>query len=665
MTLRTSLPVQPHLYIGDVTGIPLDYGMVYFGEPNKDPEFYPIDIYYDEAMTIAAAQPVRTKGGFMNAFGDMVEVYADEQIYSVKVVDAYGYKIFYKPEMSKTNSGASVSTQQPFANAVVRTQDDKNTETVSVKDFGAVGDGITDDTSAIQKALDYAKANNATLLFPSGNYVSSNLSGLHTTQTDGDGIIKSGSFSWHIRPKGEQENTFYVSATGSLSNDGLSDARPTTLSAVNEIVQNHIGSKAGDGIWGLKMLAGTYTDNGIRLDQWAMFKSPFKWHGNATASITIEPKVIWSGNVANSNVYAILAQNISTDLNIDFKYIHFKDWIGNTPGAISANAGALVLWNRGEYHVEGCWFTNMGMGFSHRYSYGKVINSRFENCIEATSAGYQSTQNCGRLPDSGNLFVNCRTGATVGRTSIMYVQKNTFTDCDNDIGCAVVARVRPQGNTHTNWNNYAYYLGSGAVLTPDNGQGYPETYNNGNSKPIFYGEAGSFHSTANRGTVKTVNVSSTGEPYTLPTGTGISLLSSLFNNASYTPFRLPSWVMLSHTYSLELKVNMYARSGYAGRLVLSGNGATGGSAEIVGINIPAITTSQWLHMTVEVYSSGTLGSFIAFARIPELNLTSKTTGVVSEFLGAYSDDTLNFRLYGSNTGTDTLAFYGLRSYVEL
>lgn len=97
-----SLTVQPHLYIGDSTGRPLDYGQIYFGEPNKDPELYPIDIYYNPELTVAAGQPVRTKGGFMNAFGNMVEVYAIEQSYSVKVLDAHGITVFYKAELNRT-----------------------------------------------------------------------------------------------------------------------------------------------------------------------------------------------------------------------------------------------------------------------------------------------------------------------------------------------------------------------------------------------------------------------------------------------------------------------------------------------------------------------------------------------------------------------------------
>lgn len=44
-------------------------------------------------------------------------------------------------------------------------------EIVSVQDFGAAGDGITDDTVAIQAAIDMAKANGGTIVFRGGTYL--------------------------------------------------------------------------------------------------------------------------------------------------------------------------------------------------------------------------------------------------------------------------------------------------------------------------------------------------------------------------------------------------------------------------------------------------------------------------------------------------------------
>lgn len=65
---------------------------------------------------------------------------------------------------------------QKGAGAVERLASEKLKEWVSVKDFGAVGDGVTDDTAAIQAALDgLGIANNIklTVYFPPGIYVTS------------------------------------------------------------------------------------------------------------------------------------------------------------------------------------------------------------------------------------------------------------------------------------------------------------------------------------------------------------------------------------------------------------------------------------------------------------------------------------------------------------
>lgn len=164
MALRTSLVAQPHLYMGDTTGRPLDAGKVYFGQPNKDPEFYPINVFYDEALTIAAPQPIRTKGGFMNANGQMAEVYAAETEYSVKVLDGYNRQVFYQESVSSLNQSTSVVTKLPYFGAVNRNQNEKNSDIRSIKDFGAVANANS--TEAINNATAAGIA-----FVPDGNYI--------------------------------------------------------------------------------------------------------------------------------------------------------------------------------------------------------------------------------------------------------------------------------------------------------------------------------------------------------------------------------------------------------------------------------------------------------------------------------------------------------------
>jgi hypothetical protein len=62
---------------------------------------------------------------------------------------------------------SSLAVYQPAGTgAVTTTVQTKLRETVSVKDFGAVGDGVTDDTAAIQAAVDYCVLNQKDLLIP-------------------------------------------------------------------------------------------------------------------------------------------------------------------------------------------------------------------------------------------------------------------------------------------------------------------------------------------------------------------------------------------------------------------------------------------------------------------------------------------------------------------
>jgi hypothetical protein len=62
-----------------------------------------------------------------------------------------------------------VSYQPPFTGAVATNVEAKLAQTVSVKDFGAVGDGVTDDTAAIQAAV--TAAGGKTLFIPEGVYL--------------------------------------------------------------------------------------------------------------------------------------------------------------------------------------------------------------------------------------------------------------------------------------------------------------------------------------------------------------------------------------------------------------------------------------------------------------------------------------------------------------
>ena len=94
-----------------------------------------------------------------------------------------------------------VSYTPPFAGSVPTNVEAKLAQTVSVKDFGAVGDGIADDTVAIQAALNCFSSLGGTVFFPRGDY-----------KITAPLVMKS-----RITVEGEDRNATFIRAGGAMS----------------------------------------------------------------------------------------------------------------------------------------------------------------------------------------------------------------------------------------------------------------------------------------------------------------------------------------------------------------------------------------------------------------------------------------------------------------
>ena len=176
----TALSIQPTFptFTG-ADGQPLENGYIWIGTANLNPITNPITVYWDAALSAPATQPIRTLGGYPSNSGTPARMYVNSD-YSIQVLDRKGSVVYSAPVATERYGGgiinaADVVYDPAGTGAVATTVQTKLREWVSVKDFGAVGDGVTDDTAAIQNADAYCTASGKTLYFSGTFLVSSAL----------------------------------------------------------------------------------------------------------------------------------------------------------------------------------------------------------------------------------------------------------------------------------------------------------------------------------------------------------------------------------------------------------------------------------------------------------------------------------------------------------
>ena len=223
----TALSVQPPFPIlTDIDGQPLDDGFIWLGVANTDPIANPVTVYWDAALTITATQPIRTRGGYPINAGAVGRLYVNSD-YSIQVQNRTG-SIVYSAPVQTERFGNLVSvvpliddiadlraqiwpSGRPalvqlienyipedgggvfYWDAASTATDNggtiiKETATttgrwlrqfvgpISVTWFGAIGDNSTNNTTAIQTAINTALSSNVGLVFfPGGTYLTNKL----------------------------------------------------------------------------------------------------------------------------------------------------------------------------------------------------------------------------------------------------------------------------------------------------------------------------------------------------------------------------------------------------------------------------------------------------------------------------------------------------------
>lgn len=463
----------PYPLFTDKNGDPLDAGYLYFGEANLNPETNPIQIYYDTALTQPAAQPVRTINGYPSRNGSAALIYADSN-FSITVRNKRGELVIYSPvgygiiPGTSATSTDQITYDQGGPGSAPRLLTSHLQDYVSVKDFGAVGDGLTDDTAAIQAAVDYCKTTDRTegipttpvknsVLFPAGTYlVSASLNitsylnivgaGRHTTFvksaiTNGDPV-----FSVEYSTSGLFQNYNVISniTINGQSNNciGIYSARTNRFKAENvqvmqcrhggiSLYSGVINSFIDTSVWG----CGDGTHAAILLDGPAANLGP-----NATT-------------FHGGEVYA------SGGIGLHIKEAARVNVLNMT---LQANASNAVLVSSGQgVRIDGCYFEQNLDDIKCLNTVNTVITNNF---FALPSTGYNAFVVINRMTN-GEIYNNefalgkNAIGATTEIGSLLFDQShvgNNFGSIPLPIDASILALAAGNGTVIERWNADLY-----------------------------------------------------------------------------------------------------------------------------------------------------------------------------------------------------------------
>jgi hypothetical protein len=123
----------------DLDGTPLEDGYIYIGEKNQNPEIeeYQVTVYWDQELTLPAAQPIRTIGGYPSNGGTPARLYLNVE-YSTTVRDKNGVFVYSSPVPTDY-----IDIVYPLASIsdLIGFEDAEDGTSVNVQGYAAENDG--------------------------------------------------------------------------------------------------------------------------------------------------------------------------------------------------------------------------------------------------------------------------------------------------------------------------------------------------------------------------------------------------------------------------------------------------------------------------------------------------------------------------------------------
>lgn len=325
-------------------------GKIYIGLIDEDPvnPANQIQVYLEneDGTHVPVAQPLIINAGGYPVYNGQIAKFVTVEGHSMATYNAYGVQEFYYPNVLKYDpdqfekklaspadglGDALVTVKQPLVGAIARSQHDKNSEAISITDFGAIGDGTSHPLSEQFSTLLVAQ-----MVYPFVTSLTQTIdwaaiqSAVNIASTNGAGLV--------YVPSAKNNKSYVI---------GQSVIVPTYVSIY------------GDGIWSRIEAAPGLTGDAIKLDtgpsRGPMFLRDFGIMGNGTCNglgTTITQNI-----TAYKYIYGYTFQGLTVD-NCDTAYLMQGLWhsafINCTSG--SSRIGLHFLRQCVSNLVEGCHF---------------------------------------------------------------------------------------------------------------------------------------------------------------------------------------------------------------------------------------------------------------------------------------------------------------------
>jgi hypothetical protein len=301
--------------------------------------------------------------------------------------------------LAASNGSSLVTFLQAGTGAVARTVQSKERDVVSVKDFGAVGDGIVDDTVAIQAAVAAADS----VLFPKGSYLSGAITLRANMRVRGDNAT--------IVAKTGTASVFVLASNCKIQNVKITGTNTSTASIYGnnvtdiEISQIDITGGGDKGIW----IDGSSQSSRIRIENSFVTGCTGQAinFGGSVSDIVVNGCVMTScqhgvqfyGEAANTNPFASakLVANLTVTGCVAKNMTGAGFW-GSRGSKITFAGNVAETCGDVGFDFEGVWF-------------GTMIGNAARDCVNACYSLFFYSQN---ITLTGNVAEINRTAAAGG-----------------------------------------------------------------------------------------------------------------------------------------------------------------------------------------------------------------------------------------------------------